>query len=98
MSTIFIAKSNIVENITFDFNVVVASTKNIKLKNNIKIIFVAIVVANIKLKNNFKIVSIAIVVAINNFEKQIVKKRIAIKKNNNKKIIKKKIVVIAIAS
>ena len=104
ISTIIIAKSNIVKSIIFNFNVVVVLTKSVKLKNNIKIIFVVvkiafvvvIVVANIKLKNNFKIVSIIIVVAINNLKKQIVEKEITIKKNNNKKIIKKKTIVIAI--
>jgi len=104
MFTIFIAKSNIVESITFDFNVVIVSTKSIELKNNVKIIFatikiafvVAIVVANIKLKNNLKIVSIATIVAIDNLKKQAIKKKIVIKKNNNKKIVEKKIVVIAI--
>jgi len=97
MSTIFIAKSNIVKSITFDFNVVVVSIKSIELKNNVKIVFVAIkivfvvvvVVANIKLKNNFKIVFIAIVVAIDNLKKQIVEKEVVIKKNNNEKIVKK---------
>jgi len=104
--TIFIAKSSIVKSITFNFNIIVVLTKNIELKNNIKIIFVAIkivfivviIVANIKLKNNFKVVSIAIVITINNFKKQIVKKKIIIKKDNNKKIIKKKTIVITIIS
>ncbi len=77
ISTIIIAKSNIVESIIFNLNIVVVLTKNIRLKNNIKIVFVVIkivfvviiVVANIKLENNFKIVSIAIVVVINNSKK-----------------------------
>ncbi len=102
--TIIIAKSNIVKSIIFDFNIVVVSIKSIKLKNNIKIVFVAIkiifvvviIVANIELKNNFKIIFIAIVVAINNFKKQIIKKEIIIKKSNNEKIIKKKTIVIVI--
>ncbi len=105
ISTIIIAKSNIVKSITFNSNIVVILIKSVKLKNNIKIVFVtikiifivAIIVANIKLKNNFKAIFIAIVVVINNFKKQIVKKEIIIKKNNNKKIIKKKTIVIAIA-
>ena len=58
---IIIAKSSIVESIIFDLNIVVVLIKNIKLKNNIKIIFVAIkiafvvaiVIANIKLKKKF---------------------------------------------
>ncbi len=58
---IIIAKSSIVESIIFDLNIVVVLIKNIKLKNNIKIIFVAIkiafvvaiVIANIKLKKIF---------------------------------------------
>ncbi len=77
MSTIIIAKSSIVGNIIFNFNIVVVSTKNIKLKNNIKIVsiavkivsVVAIVVTNIESKNNFKTISIIVVVAIDNFEK-----------------------------
>jgi len=105
ISTITIAKSNIIKSIIFDFNIIVILIKNIELKNNIKIVFiivkivlivVVVIIANIKLENNFKIVSIAIVITINNLEKQIVEKEVTIKKNNSKKIVKKKTIVITI--